>query len=325
MSDNTENAFLEAMRRLFATDDPDVLVGGGPDDCAHLVVGPQVAVSVDAFVEGSHFLPDAAPEDVANKVFGASLSDLAASACEPRWVLLTACFRKGLAQDWPARYAAQCALCAKQYGITIVGGDTITGKGSTCLTAAVFGPPMAGGPVLRSSAKPGDVLAVTGKLGGSILGGHLSPVPRFAEMRLLLQTLGQRNNGDSGMGAAMDISDGLALDLSRMCRESDVGAVVEDGLVPIAAEAFTMAKNSGKTPLEHAYSDGEDFELLVTMRPGAWEYFQQSLSTADHRGSAGKTTPFTKIGSITGEKRLLHITPDGERAPMTEKGFEHTW
>lgn len=325
MSDNNENAFLERLRQLFATNDPDVLVGGGPDDCAHLAVGPQIAVSVDAFVEGSHFLPDATPEDVANKVIGASLSDLAASGCEPRWVLLTACFRKGLAQDWPARYAAQCALCAKQYGTTIVGGDTITGKGSTCLTATVFGPPMHGGPVLRSSAKPGDVLAVTGKLGGSILGRHLSPTPRFDEMRFLLHILGQRDSNDSGMGAAMDISDGLALDLSRMCRESNAGAVVEDGLIPIDDAAFTLAESSGKTALEHAYSDGEDFELLVTMRPEAWEYFQHSLTSASRGDSAGKLAPFTRIGSITTKKELLHISPDGETLPITAKGFEHTW
>ncbi|MCC8189794.1 MAG: hypothetical protein LIP77_04030 [Planctomycetes bacterium] len=202
-----ENALVESLRHRFATADPSVLAGCGPDDCAHLVAAsPSLAVSVDAFAEGSHFLPDTPPAAVARKALGAAASDLAASACRPRWALVSLCLRRGAGDGWATAFADGLAAAAREFGVLVVGGDTVAAA-TTVISVTVIGEPMPGGPVLRAGGNSGDVLVVTGTLGGSLLGRHLRPVPRVREVERLMEFC--RSLPDMPRPSAMmDLSDG---------------------------------------------------------------------------------------------------------------------
>lgn len=313
-----ENAFLDFLRGTMQTPDPSVLVGSGPDDCAHVEAGGgRLAMTVDALAEGAHFAAGTAPGDVARKAVLSALSDLAASGCRARWILAALGLRPGLPDGWAAEFARAFARAADGEGATVVGGDTVSSPGGVFVSVTAVGEPFPGGPVLRSGARPGDALVVSGSLGGSLLGRHLSPRPRFREMRDLLEFSLSRFGDGRMVSAAMDVSDGLALDLARLCRESGVGAVVRADLVPVSEDAKKMATESGRPALRHALSDGEDFELLLAVDPEAFaEYMKRPRD-----GLA----PLARIGEITPEKGCVLATASGERSPLAAEGFEHTW
>ncbi len=311
-----ENELLASLRPLFNRNDPSVLTGSGPDDCAHLRAdGRNLAVSVDAFAEGSHFTEHDAPEDIARKCMGASLSDLAASGCRARWVAVSLSLRPGLPENWSGRFARALAAAADSHDATIVGGDTIASKNGIAISVTVIGEPLPGGPLLRSGARPGDILAVTGTLGGSILGKHLRPEPRLREIAFLMDAC--RRNG-TAVSAAMDISDGLALDSTRLCKESGVGAVIEAALVPLSPDALALAREDGRSGLDHALSDGEDFELLVALPPPAWKALSRSAYPA-------QLAPFVRIGMIQAGGEIVVNTENGGAVPLRPQGYQHQW
>lgn len=321
-----ENELLAVLPKLFASGDPDVLTGTGPDDCAHVAVrNGLLSFSVDVFAEGSHFLPDAAPEDVAAKALGASVSDLAASACRPRWALVGLCLKKGAPPEWPVGFARGLAETARACRTSIIGGDTVSSPHATFVSVTVTGEPLPGGPVLRSGGRPGDVLVVTGNLGGSILGRHLRPQPRRREIEFLMRFCGTLPGEKAYPSAAMDISDGLALDLSRMCRESGVGAFVEEKLIPISADAVQLATTSGRQPVEHALADGEDFELLLAVPPETWRAFS-AYGVGEGADEMAGLTSFTRVGCLTEKDEGLRLQrPDGVVVPLAVEGYQHSW
>ena len=144
---------------------------------------------------------------------------------------------------------------AERYQIAIAGGDTNSWDGPLVISTTANAETTAHGPMLRSGARPGDRFLVTGFFGGSILGKHFDFEPRVDEALMLAERY--------GLHAAMDVSDGLSLDLSRMATESGCGAIVDLDKVPIADAAHELSRDEpdGRTPLDHALSDGEDFEL----------------------------------------------------------------
>ena len=146
---------------------------------------------------------------------------------------------------------------ADAFNTPIIGGDTNSWPGKLTLSITLLGEASPLGPVLRSGARPGDWLLVTGPLGGSILGKHLDFTPRVAEARRLQQV--------SSIHAMIDISDGLAGDLNHICGESRCGAILRSEAIPISSAAREM--RDGRAPLEHALTDGEDFELLLAVAP----------------------------------------------------------
>jgi thiamine-monophosphate kinase len=120
----------------------------------------------------------------------------------------------------------------------------------------------------------------------------------------------------------MDISDGLALDLSRLCRESGVGATVAEASIPVSDAAREAAAESGRPPVEHALADGEDFELLLALPPGVWEAFARHI--AGSMAPAGLAA-FTRIGALTAGTELRIVGPGGQIRPLDPKGFQHQW
>lgn len=316
-----EDQLLDALPVLLATGDPSVFVGTGPDDCAHVRTdGTRLAMTIDSFTEGSHFLADTPAAAIAEKAMAATLSDLAASGCRARWVLTSLCLRPGLPDGWAREFALAMAETAKRYGVTVVGGDTVSGK-SVCVTMTAVGEPWPGGPILRSGAHAGDVVAVSGTLGGSLKGRHLRPVPRLEEMRLILEFC--REKSLSPPSAAMDISDGLTLDLSRLCEESGVGARIREADVPVSAAAVEMAGEDGASPLHHAFADGEDFELVLTFAPATWAallpHWQRVV------GESPSLAPLTAIGECTADGQLLAIDAAGSEHPLAAEGYQHQW
>jgi thiamine-monophosphate kinase len=232
-----------------------VLVGPG-DDCAVLRPGsvPWV-VTTDMLMEGTDFVvAEAGPRRVGRKALAVNLSDLAAMAAEPIGAVVAVALPQGepgLAEELYRGIRER----ADEFAIPIVGGDTNSWSGPLVISITAFGE--AARPILRSGAKPGDWLFVTGPLGGSIRGHHLDFTPRIREALALSKTV--------DLHAMIDISDGLSQDLHHILTESRCGAELDGAAIPIADAARTMATRTGKSPLEHALGDGEDFELVFAV------------------------------------------------------------
>ncbi|MGE5610622.1 MAG: thiamine-phosphate kinase [Bacillota bacterium] len=253
-------------------------------------------VGVDQVLDGVHF--DSAvhdPRSIGRKVMNRNLSDCAAMACLPAAAVATVALPRGSTLDYAKELYLGLREAADRFDCQIVGGDTATWPGKLVITVSILGRSAGVEPITRHGAHAGDGIYVTGPLGGSILGRHMTFMPRVAEGRTL---------GQSGLVTAMlDLSDGLSRDLRHICQQSNVGAVIDGSMVPIHSDAIELAKRSGKTPLEHALHDGEDHELLFTSRD---------------RPPLG-----TRIGTITEDRSIL-LKAEGQVTPLAAKGWEHS-
>jgi thiamine-monophosphate kinase len=238
---------------------PRVSIGPG-DDAAALQFRENAAclVTTDMLLDGSCFcLAEAGPRLVGRKAMAVNLSDIAAMAGVPRFALVSV----GLPRSGGRAIAEELYFglreMADAFDTVLVGGDTNSWDGPLVISVTLLGEASERGPVRRSGARPGDWLLVTGPLGGSIKGKHLTFTPRVREALQL--------HAQAPLHAMIDISDGLAADVFHICRESRCGAVLRAETIPISAEAQTM--DGGRTPLEHALTDGEDFELVFAVTP----------------------------------------------------------
>jgi thiamine-monophosphate kinase len=263
--------------------------GGGADD---LLVG------VDQLLDGVHF--DAslhAPRDIGRKAMNRNLSDCAAMGCLPAAAVATVALPKAASIDYAKELYLGLRDAADPYYCPVVGGDTASWGGRLALTVTILGRSGGVKPVTRSGAKPGDAIYVTGPLGGSIRGRHMTFEPRVFLGRKL---------AESGLVTSMiDLSDGLSRDLAHVCRQSGVGAVVQASAVPTHDDAVEMRRD-GHSPLEHALHDGEDYELLFT-----------SPATTGFAGMA------KQIGMITASPGVW-LQADGAVEPLEPKGWEHS-
>jgi thiamine-monophosphate kinase len=251
-----EFAFIDWLRgRTPAA--PRVRIGPGDDTAAvFFPAGRDCLVTTDMLLEGSCFrLAEAGPRRVGRKAMAVNLSDIAAMAGRP----VAAVVSVGLPRPGGRALAEELYLglreVADEFATAIVGGDTNTWDGPLVISVTLLGEATERGPVRRSGARRGDWLLVTGPLGGSILGKHLTFTPRVREALRLHEV--------ADLHALIDVSDGLAADLHHVCRESGGGAVLYADKIPIADAARTL--EDGRSPLDHALADGEDFELIAAV------------------------------------------------------------
>lgn len=238
------------------------VVAGPGDDCALLdlgVPGRWLVFKTDAVVEGAHFEGSAMPEQVGHKALGRVLSDFAAAAATPTAALVTVGLPRAFDPAWVERAYQGLGALARKWDVAIVGGETTVNPGGILISVAAVGTVARERVVRRGGARVGDAIFVSGELGGSRLGRHLTFEPRLAEARWLTSRF--------RVHAMIDLSDGLAGDLRHLLQASGVGAEVLQEAIPIRREARIQARagDGAKPPLLAALTDGEDFELLFTV------------------------------------------------------------
>jgi thiamine-monophosphate kinase len=287
---------------------PLLMLGPG-DDAAVLNMNDidECVITVDLLTDQVDFiLSEVDPRRVGRKALAVSLSDMAAMAAWPLAAVIAVALPKQGGRELAMLLYEGILPLAEKYKVAIAGGDTNTWDGPLVITTTVVGKPAWRRPLLRSGAKPGDRIIVTGAFGGSILGRHLDFEPRLGDADLLAKTF--------RLHAGMDVSDGLALDLSRLAAESGVGAIVDTDHVPIHDDARRLSESDGRSPLEHSLSDGEDFELLLAADPK-----DAKLLTQPSTGYLA----LTDIGEFTAEPGLWQRDADGVVRPLTPTGWEH--
>lgn len=300
-----EFAFI---RRLIGRLPNDNRLSVGPgDDCAVLPGGERpLLLTTDILTEGVDFyLAEAGAKAVGRKAMGANLSDIAAMAGVPTAALLGVVLPEDGSNGLADELLEGCLELANEFQVSLAGGDTNSWQGGLVISITILGEVGPTGAVTRSGAKPGDWLFVTGPTGGSLLGRHLQPRPRIREALQLAATV--------PIHAMIDISDGLAADLGHILERSGCGAVVESERVPTHADAVTMAERSGRTPLDHALNDGEDFELIFAVSAADGERLIREQPVP------GVT--LHKFGECVTDGYWLQT--GRERVPLEPKGWAH--
>ena len=302
---------------------------GVGDDCALLSPRPgmQLAVSSDMLVEGRHFFPDVDPEALGHKALAVNLSDLAACGAEP--LAFTLALALPHADDaWLAAFAKGLFALADAHGCELVGGDTTRGPLNICIT--VFGEVPTGQALLRSGAKVGDDIYVSGHLGDARLAlealqGHIAlPPEALAAARLRLEqptprvALGLALRGVAS--SALDVSDGLLGDLGHILRASGTGACIDTSKTMnlIAASAYSIStRGQIDTELLHqcTLAGGDDYELAFTA-PVA-----RRAAVAAAAQASG--TPVTRIGRIEAEPGLRLVDALGQPVARRYASFDH--
>lgn len=310
---------------------PDVLLGVG-DDCAVLDLdGDQVLLATcDALLDGEQFLQQhATPEQIGRHAMAVNLSDIASMGGWPRYALVSLLLPAHLPTAFMDGIYRGLRAEADEYGAVIVGGN-ITGSATFGIDITLLGQARRGQVLLRSGARPGDALLVTGALGEAAAGlglvlhpdvatppaiatrlkaAQFTPVPRVPEGRLLA-TLGT-------VTAMLDISDGLAADLGHLCERSGVGARLDEAALPISDAVHIAAQLTGQSALDWALFGGEDYQLLFTASPAAVPRIIQMLWIAT-------STPVTVIGEILPPEAGLTLRArDGSIRPLPARGWDH--
>ncbi len=272
----------------------------------------ELLFTADTLVENVDFvLKKAKPELVGRKALAVNLSDMAAMGGKPFACLISLGIPPSMNEAWIQKFYSGLLPLAQKYQTLCAGGDISRAK-EFFVSIALLGWSPKKKAVERNGARPGDVLLVTGKLGGSILGKHFSFEPRLREAQFLIQNFHPT--------AMIDISDGLLQDLEHILKESKVGTSVELSAVPVSSDAKKLAKGNPVRALEHALSDGEDFELLFTI-PSKEESKLQKLWKKTFPGVS-----LSRLGRIQSGKPRVDWLRNGKPAAaplIRHKGYSH--
>lgn len=298
-----ERQFTEALA-AFLPAGRQTVVGIGDDAAVVRNASRHSVLCCDPVVEGVHFLATAPMHLVGNKAVQRNLADLAAMGALADFLLVSVV----LPPHFPASRLEQLFVglrrAASGADCTIVGGDLAVGPGPLVVTVTAVGH-LVGKPLLRRNARVGDTLHVSGPLGGSLAGHHLRFRAPLAEGAWLAR---QR-----GIGGALDVSDGLLLDLQTMLTASGCpGAELDAAAIPVRAAARQLAGGDRQVALRRAFADGEDHVLLWSQRPAAL-------------APGGPLTARARrpIGRIVATPGLWLVQPDGQRQPLEVAGYEH--
>jgi thiamine-monophosphate kinase len=299
------------------------------DDAAALKpTGDDIVVTTDTIVEGVHFLPDDPPDTVARKALRVNLSDLAAKGATPAGFVLTLALRS-VDEAWLKPFAAALGEDARQFGCPLLGGDTVSTPGPLMVSVTAFGRVPPGKMVHRSGAKPGERVMVTGTVGdaalglailgggkvhaaatdiaarGALVGRYRIPQPRVAMAEIVRDYA----------SAAMDVSDGLAGDLTKLCRVSGVSAVIDMASIPLSDAARDLVSR-GIVGLETLIAGGDDYEILGTIPEDRAEAF---ASAAQHAGVA-----VSSIGTVVaGSSVPKFIDEQGREIVLERLSYSH--
>lgn len=284
------------------------------DDCADLDWRSRgrLLVTTDMLMEGSCFVvdDDASLYRIGRKALAVNLSDAAAMGGRPAYALVGLGIPRSYSLERVKSLYEGMISMAREFQTSIVGGDTNVWDGPLTISVTLMADSESRVPITRSGALVGDRIFVTGPLGGSIHGKHLDFTPRVREAMWLTESF--------ALHSMIDISDGLLLDLSRICAASGVGALVQLDQVPIAQAA--KLPHLGKTPLERALSDGEDFELLFTCSSGEAPKVIGAVPTETFAGGFR----LVDVGIIQSrDQGFLGMAADGKIVPLKAQGYVH--
>jgi thiamine-monophosphate kinase len=294
---------------------PLLKLGIGDDAAVLSMAGvEQCAITVDALTDHVDFELSRGddPKRIGRKALAVNLSDLAAMAAQPLAGVVALVLPKQngmkLAQ---ALYEGMLPL-AEKYNLALAGGDTNSWAGPLVISITLLGKVSRRGPLRRGGAQPGDRILATGSFGGSILGRHFDFQPRVEEALLL--------NERYQLHAGIDASDGLSIDLARLAQESNCGAILQTDSIPISDDARRLSRDRANgsvpfySPLDHALSDGEDFELLLAVPPDEANriLIDQPLDVK-----------ITDIGQFIIESGLWQREAQGSKRPLVPQGWEH--
>jgi thiamine-monophosphate kinase len=312
-----EKALIAHIRRQAARGGA-ILAGIG-DDAAVLRIptGHEALITTDFSLEGIHFRREwHSPESIGHRCLTRGLSDIAAMGGEPIAAFLSLALPRKLPQKWVDRFVSGLLTLADRFGVKLAGGDTAESPDGILADIVVLGSAPRGKAILRSGARPGDNLYVSGKLGGSAaaLRRMIEKPPRklnprdfprhfFPEPRVQLGRILRERNLASAM---IDISDGLSTDLGHLCDESSVGAEVQAELIPIAA----IGKPARTVDLDFVLHGGEDYELLFT------------APQRKHLPSQIAGVPISQIGHITRRRQVI-LKQQGVGLELLPQGWEH--
>jgi thiamine-monophosphate kinase len=302
------------------------------DDAAVLSppAGHDLVLTVDAVIGGIHFFPEDAADLVAKKALRVNLSDLAAKGAKPVGFLLTLALPERTSENWIALFARGLGSDAKHYDCPLLGGDSTRTIGPVAIAVTAFGTLPANTMVHRSGAKPGDMVMVSGTIGDAALGlelrssgdtakrwklgnkanyhlthRYLVPQPRNALAEAI------RNHAS----AAMDVSDGLAGDLAKLCAASGVSAEIDVAKVPLSDAAASVLAVEPEA-IERMLSGGDDYEIVCTVSPDRIDEFRAAAQAAQ--------VPVTAIGRVIAVKAPPRfVTGEGKRLHFKRASFSH--
>jgi len=327
-----EFGLIKKVTKDITVDKSTVVVGVGDDVAVIKTKSEKYALlTCDVLIEGTHFKRETiTPFQLGRKAIAINVSDIAAKGGIPNQALISI----GLPKDTKVEYVEEIyrgiKKAAKQFNIDIVGGNTAFSRYKIFVDIFLIGEIKPEFLLLRSGAKSGDKILVTGDLGDSSAGleiienpdlkfekkykmklkqAHLSPCPRLEEGRTIAES--------ELANCMMDISDGLSGDLAKICEESNVGALIWEEKIPMSKETFAFAKSIGKNPLDFAIHGGEDYELLLTALP-------ENVDTIIGKVKKKTETKVTEIGEIKDKEFCIKIAKtDGKVAPLNIYGWDH--
>ncbi|MGH2794040.1 MAG: thiamine-phosphate kinase [Actinomycetota bacterium] len=304
-----------------------VLIGPG-DDAAAVRSTATTLATADLLLEGVHFdLAFSSPADVGWKAMAANVSDIAAMGGVPRYALVSL----GAPASTPAATLESLyeglGECARAFGVSVVGGDTV-GADVLIVSVALLGDAGLAGNVQRSGGRPGDVVCVTGTVGGAAAGLQLfrganvdpqagsllarHPELASAHRRPMPRTREGQAAAAVGATAMIDVSDGLAADLGHICDASNLGVELRASSVPVAEGVDDVARWAGLDAVDLALGGGDDYELVIALPAAQLSALSAALAP----------TSVTPIGELGGSERVV-LGADGDRRPLAAAGWEH--
>ena len=325
-----ENAVIKLIESKYGELADDRVVVGFGDDAALLRMGNDklLIVTTDLLVEGTHFRRDIIdPYSLGWKSAAVNISDIAAMGGVPTWAFVSIALPDIDVSFVESLYEGMNAVSSK-FGSRIIGGDTNRVDGNIVINVTQLGEVEEEYAALRKTAKPGDRILVTGTLGDSLAGfklldklglesarrdhpqvveHHIRPIPRIPEARAAVRT--------GAVRAMMDISDGLAIDLGKMCEASGIGAKVYADRLPVSDALRAAADALGVDPISLAASGGEDYELLIAAAPSEAETLAKTVEDATG-------TTVSDIGEFVGGSGAFLLQQDGQETPLSA-GWTH--